>query len=182
MRSLLIALVFLAAPAARAQLIPSFGAAAGVNFASLGDAATVELDGSTGYHVGIYADLGVAGLSVRPGLFYVRAGSLLSNDESVDYVSIPVDFKAAFPSPVVSPYAVIGPEFRFPQSSPFDANTRDFALAANLGVGVEAGGILLPNAFAELRYGLDLSGLQDDDAVDESVKVNLFMIRVGVGI
>ncbi len=181
MRLFLLALLVAVAPAARAQLIPSFGAAVGVNFASLGDAGTLALDGSTGYHAGIYADLGFGGLSVRPGLFYVRAGSLL-NDENVDYVSVPVDLKAAFPSPLVKPYVVAGPEFRFPQGSITQFNRRDFALAANVGAGVEVGGFLLPNAFAELRYGLDLSGLRDDPEVDESVKVNLFMVRVGLGL
>jgi hypothetical protein len=173
-------LALLAAPAASAQ-IPSFGAAAGINFASLGDATATDLDNATGFHVGVYADLGIGPLSVRPGVFYVRAGRVLTSDEQIDYVAIPVDLRFSTGTPLVRPYALVGPEARIPTGEVFGEDTRSFALAANVGVGVELGGLVLPNAFAELRYGLDLSGLRDDPDVDESVKVNVVMIRVGVG-
>jgi hypothetical protein len=197
MRTLLLAAAALAAPAAHAQLIPSasFGVTAGVNFASLSDAGSRDLDNSTGYHAGLYADLGVGGLSIRPAILYVAAGDIdvvpggTEDGEGVDYVSIPVDLQLSLPTPLVQPYAIVGPEFRFPQGDieEGEVNTRDFSLAANAGLGVELGGFLLPNAFAEVRYGLDISGLLDEEDGSaeeefESVKVNLVMIRVGVGI
>jgi len=181
MRSLLLAALLALAPAAAAQ-IPSFGAAVGVNFASLGDAGAVDLDNATGFHAGVYADLGLGPVSVRPGLFYVRAGRLLTSDEQVDWIAIPVDVRASLGTPLVKPYAFIGPEARVPLGEVFADGSRSFALAANIGVGVEVGGFLLPNAFAEVRYGLDLSGLRDDPDVDESVKVNVVMLRIGAGL
>jgi hypothetical protein len=182
MRSILILTFLLAlAPAAHAQ-IPSFGAAVGVNFASLGDAGAVDLDNATGFHAGIFADLGLGGVSVRPGLFYVRAGRLLSSDENVDWIAIPVDVRLSLGTPLVKPYALVGPEARVPLSEVFVDGNRSFALAANVGVGVEVGGFLLPSGFAEVRYGLDLSGIRDDPDVDGSVKVNVVMLRIGAGI
>ena len=181
MRTLFLLALLALAPAAGAQ-IPSFGAAVGVNFASLGDAGAVDLDNATGFHAGVYADLGLGPLSVRPGIFYVRAGSVLSSDENVDWIAIPVDVLLSTGAPLLEPYALIGPEARVPLGEVFADGTRSFALAANIGVGVEVGGFLLPSAFAEIRYGLDLSGLRDDPDVDESVKVNVVMLRVGAGI
>jgi hypothetical protein len=182
MRSILILTGLLTlAPAVAAQ-IPSFGAAVGVNFASLGDAGTVDLDNATGFHAGVYADLGLGGVSVRPGLFYVRAGRVLASDENVDWVAIPVDVRLSLGTPLVKPYALVGPEARVPLGEVFADGTRSFAVAANIGVGVEVGGFLLPSGFAEIRYGLDLSGLRDDPDVDESVKVNVVMLRIGAGI
>jgi hypothetical protein len=176
----LAALVAALSPVAAAQ-IPSFGGAIGLNFASLGDAGTVDLDNATGFHAGVYADLGLGGVSVRPGLFYVRAGRVLTSDENVDWIAIPVDVRLSTGTPLIKPYALAGPEARIPVNQVFVDGTRSFALAANVGVGLEVGGFLLPNAFAEVRYGLDLSGLRDDPDVDESVKVNVVMLRVGAG-
>ena len=117
-------------------------------------------------------------------MFYVRAGRVLQNDERIDYVAIPVDLRFSTGTPLVKPYALVGPEARIPTGDVFGEDTRSFVFAANVGVGVEVGGLLLPNAFAEVRYGLDLSGLQQgaSEDVDASVKVNVVMLRVGVGL
>jgi hypothetical protein len=192
-RYLLLALAFaLAAPLAstnaHAQIIPKFGATGGLNFGSLSDAAGADFDSSTGYHVGIFGDVGFGPLAARVSLLYVKAGDLEGEDDdaSVTFVSVPVDFKFRFPSPVVKPYALLGPEARFATGDLADAEARSVNLALNAGVGADFGTIVGPNFFAELRYALDVTGFADDEffgvPTDESYKVSVFYLRVGVGL
>ncbi|WP_420455376.1 outer membrane beta-barrel protein [Rubrivirga sp.] len=193
MRFLPLALLLaLAAPQAQAQIIPSLdlGVAGGVNFASLSDAQTLDLDNSTGYHIGLYADVGVLFASVRTGVYYVRAGDIRADaqtpndnfDTSFDYVAVPVDFQIKTPTPIFQAYALIGPELRFPVDGLDTFETENVQYAGNVGLGVRGGLPLIgPSGYLELRYGRDLSGLRSD-ADDDDVKVHLVMIRLGVGI
>ena len=191
---LLLRLAFLAAlllvvPAASAQLIPSFGATGGVNFGSLNDVAGAELGNATGFHVGIYADLGFGPLALRPALLYLRAGDVEvgGGTASANFVSIPVDIKFQTPTPVVKGYALLGPEFRFPIGD--DGNvvsTKSMNVAVNAGVGVAFDPPLVgPNGFLEVRYALDVTGFADAVGVggtSDEYKVSLFMIRAGFGL
>ena len=186
MRLFLVALlVGLAAPAAHAQIIPSLdiGVAGGVNFASLGDAGTTDLDNSTGYHIGVFADIGALFFSARTGLYYLRAGEIPgagANGDAgtVNFITIPVDLQFQTPTPVIKAYALIGPEFRFPLNGldTFDQEAVNYAL--NVGVGVKGSvPVVGYGGFLELRYARDLTASMDDD-----YKVHLFMIRAGVGL
>lgn len=194
MRLLLAALlVGLAAPAAHAQIIPSldFGVAAGANFASLSDAGTADFDGSTGFHAGIFADVGALFFSARTGIYYLRAGdiatatstAIVGQGETLSFITIPVDFQLQTPTPIVKGYALVGPEFRFPLNGldTFDAQAVNYAL--NVGVGVKGS---VPVAgyggFVELRYARDLNGVVDSGAADTDYKVHLFMVRAGIGL
>ena len=195
LRCALAALALLLVPSlAHAQLIPSFGVTGGVNFASLEDATSADLDNSTGYHAGVFLDLGIGPLNVRPAVLYVWAGSfqdnglipLLSDEPSLSFIAVPVDFKFSLATPLVKPYALVGPEFRFTTGdfAEFE-NVKNTTVAINAGIGAELGAIIGPSAFLELRYGFDVSGLADENfgtTSDESLKVNLFMLRVGVGL
>ena len=184
-------LLALAVPRAEAQVIPSIdlGIAGGLNFASLSDAGAFDLDGSTGYHIGLYADVGVLFASARTGVFYVAAGDIPTTgvtvgdaDDSVSYVAVPVDFQIKTPTPLIQAYALIGPEFRFPVDGLDTFDTESMTIAGNVGLGVRGGVPLIgPSGFLELRYGRDFTGLRDTEG-DDDVKVNLVMIRVGVGI
>lgn len=175
---------------ARAQLLPSFGVAAGANFSSLGDAAGLDLDQSTGFHVGVFADLGIGPLAIRPAVLYQRIGSIqvLADEEDLSFIAVPIDLKFGFPSPLVKPYALVGPEFRFPIGGITDIDdfdTKSVNTAINVGAGAELSALIGPKVFAELRYAFDVSGLADDGLgtnSDATLKVNLFMIRVGVGL
>ena len=179
-------LIGLAAPRAEAQVVPSIdvGVAGGVNFASLGDAAGADFDASTGYHVGAFADVSVLLFQARTGVYYLRAGEIEGQDESVSFVTVPVDFQVQTPTPVVQAYALVGPEFRFPLDGLDTFDTRSVNVVANVGVGVGAGVPLIgPSGFLELRYTFDPTGIAADlDGRDEDYKVSLFMLRVGVGI
>ncbi len=184
-------LLALAAPLAQAQIVPSIdlGIAGGVNFASLSDAGSLDLDNSTGYHIGLYADVGVPFVSARAGVYYVsvgdipEAGSAEDFDESISYVAVPIDFQVKTPTPLVQAYALVGPEFRFPVDGLDTFDTQSMTLAGNIGLGVRGGVPLIgPSGFLELRYGRDFSGLKDTEDDDNDVKVNLVQIRVGFGI
>ena len=179
-------LACLAAPRAEAQVVPSIdvGVAGGVNFASLGDAAGLDLDSSTGYHVGAFADVSVFLFQARTGVYYLRAGEIEGQDGAVSFVTVPVDFQLQTPTPVVQGYVLAGPEFRFPLNGLDTFDTESVNIVANVGVGVGAGVPLIgPNGFLELRYTFDPTGIRaDTDGSDEDFTVSLFMLRVGVGI
>ena len=188
MRSLAFLLLALAAPAA-GQIVPTFdlGVAGGVNFARLDDAGGLDLESSTGYHVGLYADVGAAFLSARTGVYYLRAGDVPGADGeagTVHFVSVPLDLQAQTPTPVVQAYLLAGPEVRFPLGGLDTFDTKAANLVANVGVGVKGGVPLVgPSGFLEARYGLDVTGIAEDlDGADRDYKVSLFLIRVGVGI
>ena len=202
-RTLLLAAFFAAAPAAHAQLLPSFGVTGGLNFGSLSDAATADLDQSTGYHVGVYGDFSAPLLPValRAAVLYVRAGDVdytildldaISEDEaSIAYVAVPVDLRFQFPSPLVRPYALVGPEFRFPTGDLADFDgSRTVNVAVNVGAGAAFSALIGPSVFAELRYAFDVTGFFDEDEIpfigtaDDTgtFDVNVFYLRVGVGL
>lgn len=190
MRLLPLALLLaLAAPHAQAQLVPSLdlGIAGGINFANLSDAGTADLDNSTGFHIGAYADVGVLFFSARTGLYYLRAGNVPNagtsgEDGTVSFISIPVDFQFQTPTPFVKAYALIGPEFRFPLDGIETFERESVNTVANVGLGVKGGLPLFgPSGFLEIRYSYDFSGIRNTDT-DEDFKVNLFLIRAGVGI
>jgi hypothetical protein len=182
------------APTAQAQLLPSFGLTGGLNFGSLSDAATVDLDESTGYHIGVFSDFGFGPVGVRGSLMYVRAGNLGlpivggGGDAVVSFIALPVDLQYRAGTPLVNPYALFGPELRFPLGDLADADARSVAVALNLGVGASFGAFIGPTVFAELRYAFDVTGFFDDGvagvpaSVDDSVKLNIFYLRIGVGL
>ena len=195
MRFLPLALLLaLAAPQAQAQLIPSLdlGVAGGVNFASLGDAGTLDIENSTGYHIGVYADVGVLFASARTGVYYVSAGDIRTIgqgdnenfDDSFSYVAVPLDFQIKTPTPLFQAYALIGPELRFPVDGLDTFDTESATFAGNIGLGVRGGLPLIgPSGYLELRYGRDFSGINSEEtAGDNDVKVHLVMIRLGFGI
>ena len=191
-----LALVAALALPARAQFLPSFGVTAGANFSSLTDAGSLDLDNSTGFHVGVFADLGIGPLALRPAVLYQRVGEVdftpagVANLDSEDlsFIAVPIDLKFGFPSPLVKPYALVGPEFRFPTGGITDIegfDTKSVNTAINVGAGAELSALIGPKVFAELRYAFDVSGLADSElgtVSDANLKVNLFMIRIGVGL
>lgn len=177
--------LFVGAPA-QAQLLPSFGIAGGLNFANLSDAATANLDNAVGFHAGIYADFGFGPLAVRGAVLYTRAGGITDQSGTetitVDFIGIPIDLKYVVSLPVVQPYVFIGPELRFPIGDIRREGiglTRQMPVAVSFGAGLDVGMFIGPQAFVELRYSLDTTGFFD---LEDSVRVSLFYLRLGVGI
>ena len=178
------AVAALATPRAGAQVDLGFGFAGGANFADLQDAGALDLDRSVGYHVGLYADVGVPFVAGRVGVYYVDAGSFEgadADDNTASYVAVPVDVQFKTPTPLVQAYVLVGPEARFAVDGLDTFDQQDHTLAGNVGLGLRGGVPLVgPSGFLELRYGLDLTGLRDTDAEDD-VKVNLIQLRAGLG-
>ena len=189
-----------AAPAATAQVpfIPQFGVLGGVNFASLSDATTAagdaSLDGSTGFHIGAFAELGVGPLGVRPAVMFVKAGAIEepgADDFETSYIAVPVDLRySPLPTPFVKPYVLVGPEARLPLGEVADlsgGNTRDIAFAVNVGVGANLGAIIGPKFFGEIRYAFDVTGFVEDNEVTNTESsgtygLNGLFVTVGVGL
>jgi hypothetical protein len=201
MRFLPLALAaFVLAPAAQAQLIPSvsLGVAGGPNFSSFNEVAGARLDGSTGYHIGIYGDVSIPFVSVRTGVYYLSAGNVVrlndANGESTsdvisaDFVTIPVDLQFKTPTPIVQAYGLIGPELRFPLGSVAEGEAidkRSANLAANIGIGASFNPPLVgPSGFLELRYSHDVTGFASENGLetDNDYAVSLFQARLGIGL
>ncbi|HEX8297641.1 MAG TPA: outer membrane beta-barrel protein [Rubricoccaceae bacterium] len=190
----------LAAPAASAQILPSvsIGVAGGPNSSSFNEIANSRLEGSTGFHVGVYGDVSVPFVAFRTGVFYLKAGDVVrlldANGESTeevvsaDFVTVPVDFRFQTPTPVVKAYGLIGPEFRFPIGSIAEGETVDKSsvnVAANFGAGVSFNPPLVgPSGFLEVRYSRDVTGFAEDLNLEtnNNYKVSLFQLRLGIGL
>lgn len=198
---LLSALGLLAVPQAQAQL----GIAAGANFDRFSDIESqnyqATFDNATGFHVGLFYDLAVGPLALRPGLFYMDvgdvqpalAGDSTPNAESFDVSLIEVPIDARFRLmmlPLVQPYVLAGPSFRFASSGDDDFNEamNDFSMAGNVGLGLEIG---LPAStlrlFPEVRYAFGLSSFAEDFEfqganiqIDDGTRLNNFMLRLGL--
>ena len=191
------------APAATAQVpfLPQFGVLGGVNFASLSDARSAageaDLSGSTGFHVGAFAELGIGPVGVRPAVMFVKAGSIEipdQDDYETSYIAVPVDIRySPLPTPFLKPYLLAGPEVRLPLGEISNiANARSLAVGANIGIGVNAGTIIGPKFFGELRYAFDITGFVEDSDFnagedtdfDSSGKFGLngLFVTVGVGL
>jgi len=85
--------------AAQAQI--SFGAKAGVNFASLYGKDSDNFEGRTDIHVGVVSNIGInEWLSIQPELVYSGQGFKIDGDgidESLSYINLPImlDFRIA---------------------------------------------------------------------------------------
>ena len=161
----------------------SFGAKAGVNFASLSgnDAEEVGLDGKTGFHLGLVMDIGLGSkFSVQPEVLYSTLGAKVDNyeveDEEGNVMSASVKFKLDYIAvPVMLKYYVVdgfslqaGPQFSFNNNSELetgdgtntvaiglDDQTESFELGAAFGLGYE----LPVGLFFQGRYSRGFSDI-----------------------
>ena len=176
------------------------GVTAGLNFNSLSDIEAADreatFDNATGWHVGVWFDLPLGLLAVRPGIRYMDAGDFAAEsdlglpfpDLDVSMVEIPIDLRFRFGPPMLTPYVLAGPVLRFP-SGDEDERLESFSYAANIGVGIEVNlvGIrLLP----ELKYTFGISRFTSEEfeiggtrfQVDEEGQLNTIMLSLGVGL
>jgi hypothetical protein len=187
-------------PSVMAQL----GIAAGLNFDRLGDIRTqsssATFDNATGYHFGIFYDLGASPISVRPGIFILNAGDIYWNltgavrSFDLTLIEIPIDVRVPLlHAPLVNPYVLAGPVVSFPRSDveAVKDSFEDLLVSGSVGVGVEvtvpAMGLKL---FPELRYAFGLSRFMKDSFsvegvdfdVEDQTRLNAVMLRLGVGL
>jgi hypothetical protein len=196
--ALLLAVVMMAASPAKAQV----GLTGGLNFNQLDDieASTnvrANFQNSTGYHIGVFYDLGLGPIAFRPGLIYRQVGTyefsdLPSGTEEINLnaIEVPLDLRwRILPLPLVKPYLLAGPVLTFPQSEDDFDSTESLNLNADIGAGVE---ITLPGIgftlMPELRYGIATSSfLQDEFEVNgvdvqpqDEARLNSIMLRLNV--
>lgn len=181
-----------AVPAAHAQL----GVAVGANFDSISDVdrsgTTAAYESATGYHVGLTYTLGLGPIGLRPGVFYTdvsafepEAGSSNLDRVDLDLVEVPVDVMlTVVPLPMVRPYVLAGPVFRFAQdrNEDDDVEKEDFTVAAAAGAGLSVNALGF-RPYVEARYQFGLQNIASEIGgvpTDDGGRVNSFMIRVGL--
>lgn len=184
-----------------AQAQGGLGVTAGLNFNKLGDiqinSSDATFDNRSGWHIGLWFDLPLGPVSVRPGVRYMDAGQLFETEETVigdvpgivnadvSLIEIPIDVRFRFGTPFISPYVMAGPVLRFPSGGDDDDfELESLSYAGGLGVGLEVGfgGIRL---FPELKYTFGLSRFGKEFAgiePEEDGKLNTIMLSLGVGL
>ncbi len=184
--------LFLLTPSARAQ----FGVAVGANFDKASDFSLANssesFESATGYHVGVFVDLPLGPIALRPGIFYTDVGSLEPEGSfnapkaDLSLVEIPVDVRYRILLPLAKPYVLAGPVFRLANQSSDEVDLTQFSMAGAAGLGLELSlGGLRP--FVEARYQFGVSKFVDGYEVggvtiesEDDVKLNSFMIRAGL--
>ena len=196
---LALSLLILAAPLARpaqAQL----GIAAGLNYSSFGDIeddVDASFDNSSGYHIGLFYDLAVGPLALRPGLYYMDVGAFAGEEGRFDgedfdlsLVEAAVDVRLRFGAgAALAPYLLAGPVLRFPDSDDEEVREalEEVNVAGSVGAGLELN-VLGLRLFPEVRYTFGLSGLARDGfeiggqrfEVGEEDRLNPVIVRLGV--
>lgn len=190
--TLAVAATLTSALPAQAQL----GIGAGLNFSDFEDidssSGSATLDASTGYHFGLFVNLGSGALSLRPGVYYHRLGTydFPSGDElDLAAIEVPVDVRLTLmPEGPVRPFVLAGPVLTFPRSGDFDAAVEDMSLSADIGAGLElrmASISLMP----ELRYSMGVTNYFSDQfevgsvtvtPTDGERRIGKLMIRLNV--
>lgn len=196
--ALFIGFIGLLAQPAQAQL----GIAAGLNYDDLSDldtgSAETSFDNASGYHIGLFYDLAVGPLALRPGVYYMDIGEFEDAEgifnEGIDLslIEVPVDVRLRLaPTPVLTPYLMGGPVFRFPsaESEDFEEVLEEVNIAGNVGAGLELSvpGLGL-RLYPEVRYTFGLSNFTRDEfevggqnfTVEEEGRLNTFILRLGV--
>jgi hypothetical protein len=155
MKHTLLSIAFVAVSSfAFAQKDGGFGIKAGLNFNSNGDykfdsAPTLNSETQTGYHVGIYGQLG-KDFFLRPELIYTQTKSGYGvSDLSISKLDMPVLVGTHFLS-VLRIFA--GPDFQYILNSDLgdlsiDAIESDFTVGLQIGAGIDLGNIGI-----DLRY------------------------------
>ncbi|MHA3786687.1 porin family protein [Flavobacterium hauense] len=164
--------------AAQAQGI-NFGIKAGANFANFsGD---IDTDGITNFHAGAVLELNIVPMfSVQAeGLFSSQGGkydTVLDGAEDInlDYIAVPVLAKFYILPDRLSITA--GPQFSFLVSDADEVlKTKSFDLAASGGVELK----IIAGLFAQARYNVGLTDINDDGDFSGNVKNNVFQLSVG---
>lgn len=165
---------------AHAQL----GVTAGLNFAQMDDftssvqntSVNTAFDNSTGYHVGLLYEFGSGTWTFRPGAVFRTIGTYslprdptvgdLRDEFDLQVVEVPLDIRLRLLDlPLIHPYVLAGPQASFPWSEGgFSDATKDIALSANVGAGVNIEASWLPASLQmELRYETGLTDFLENN-------------------
>lgn len=191
-----LAFALISAVPAQAQ----FGIGAGLNFNDLDDVDTssgsATFDESTGYHFGLFVNIGSGPVSLRPGVFYHRTGTYdfpAGEELDLSAIEVPIDIRLDFaPDSPVSVYVLGAPVITFPSAGEGDFKDafEKIALSADIGAGIAlelpGGGLTL---MPELRYSAGITDYWSDDfsvggvtvsPIDAARRVSKWMVRLNV--
>lgn len=200
LRAVLVSALFVAVMLPQVASAQGLGIAAGANFDRLSDIEgdrEASFENASGFHVGVFYDLPLGGVALRPGIYYMDVGtfdveSVESSLQTVDLslIEVPVDVRVRMMTPLIAPYATFGPVLRFANSNDdeFSDALNNFTVAANVGVGLEIGAPGAPiRLFPEIRYSFGVSELTEDVeflgtsfTAEEEIRLNTFMVRLGI--
>lgn len=196
-----LAIVFaLAAIVPQRAQAQGFGVLAGANFDNMSDISgdrEATFENASGFHLGVFYDLPLGPVALRPALVYVNVGSFdaesgesLLGNVDLNLIEVPVDVRVRMMTPFIKPYAMAGPVLRFASTGDdeLSESLANFSVAGNIGVGLEIGA---PGAqirlYPELRYSFGVTNIMDDVeflgatfSADEDVRLSSFMLRLGV--
>ena len=181
-----------------------FGVAAGANFENLGDLdgdeSRASFDRATGYHVGVFFNLGAGMFAVQPGIYLRDFGDVQLVEDarrrtfSMTAIEVPIDLRLhALRGAPLSPFIFAAPVVGFATTSDesFKDTMTDLTLSANIGGGVEIaapgiGLVITP----EIRFARSLTNyFEDGETFDiggvdftptEVSRQSAVMLRLGV--
>ncbi len=196
MKKAFLALAACCALAAAQPAAAQIGVAIGANFDKASDFTNgsddASFDNATGYHIGVFFDLPLGPVALRPGIFYTDVGSIKPESTfdapkvDASLVEIPIDVRYRVLLPLAKPYVLAGPVFRFANGSDDEISLTKFSMAGAAGLGVELSLAGL-RPFVEARYQFGVSKFVDDYEIggvqvesSDDVKLNSFMIRAGL--
>jgi hypothetical protein len=198
---MLAAIAVLSFTTAQAQGI-SFGAKAGVNFASIGGDDTDGIDGRTGFHVGALVEIPVNDFfSVQPEVVYSAQGAKESFSESIDGVTVSgkSTLKLDYINiPIIGKFYVIeglslevGPQIGFNinameefeisglgMSESGEEDVSDFVKSTDFSIAAGASYKLPIGLFFTARYNVGLSNVND---AGEGSKNQNNVVQLGAG-
>ena len=176
------------------------GVAAGLNFDTMSDISgnrEATFENATGYHVGLFYNIGMGPVGLRIGGFYRDISGLetdlagASDAFDLTMIDVPIDLRFNLTAtPLIRPYLLAGPVFSFPSSSDpeYDEALEQVSVSGNVGGGlaISVGAITL---FPEIRYVIGVSRFMKDKFEiggfefdsDEAQRQNSVMLRLGIG-
>jgi len=166
---LLIVFAFAAVSFANAQV--GFGIKGGLNFANVSvEDALEDPDSKTGFHAGVFAEIGLAGIAIQPELLFSVKGA---DDFDLTYVEVPILIKKNF-AKVFNIH--LGPQFGFLTDAEFAGqDASDFIKSTDVSAVVGAGLNLPAGIGGGLRYVYGLSDI-DDGLIDTEVTNRTFQV------
>ena len=157
------------------------GLKAGLNFANTDiDADGIDPDSRTGYHAGLFLEIGLAGFHIMPEVLYSFKGA---DDYDFAYLEVPILFKKNF-AKVLNIH--LGPQFGFLTSAEFDAGVlgdvdiQDELKSTDLSAVIGAGVDLPAGISGGVRYVFGLSDV-NDGFISSDTEIRNRTLQVYVG-
>ena len=154
-------------------------------------------DQSDGYHLGVFYNLELGPLGIRPGVVYHQLPELVSEtggasvNGDVNVLELPLDIVVKIPARFLGPYAVFGPVFTFPSSSVPSINDALASAPTRFDIGVGLRISLGMTFWPEIRYGFSLGSLFNAEGLhiggipldgEGDPRLDSFMFRLGVSL